>query len=112
MQMLSIQRRLPPLNIRMPIRFSRSVQTKDVNCEPHDLGRAIAVDGVVQRLDARQLASGVFDMRQASTLRVNKSMMTTRYRNEPSRRHRFEPGECTALADNLAPENHAVGGQA
>ena len=70
MQTLSIQRSLPPLNIRVPIRFSRSVQAKDVNCEPHDLGRAIAVDGLVQRLNARHSASSVFDLRQTSTLRV------------------------------------------
>lgn len=46
----------------------------------HDCGRAEPVDGLVQRLDA-EVRFGVFDMRQARTLRVNQSMMATRYRN-------------------------------
>lgn len=34
MKMLSRQQPLPPIEIRVPIRFSRSVHAKDVNCEP------------------------------------------------------------------------------
>jgi hypothetical protein len=32
--MLSRQRPLPSIEIRVPTRFSRSVQAKDVNCDP------------------------------------------------------------------------------
>ena len=34
MKTLSMQRPLPSMEIRAPTRFSRSVQAKDVNCEP------------------------------------------------------------------------------
>lgn len=34
MKMLSRQRPLPSIEIRVPIRFSRSVQAKEVNCAP------------------------------------------------------------------------------
>lgn len=34
MKMLSRQRPLPSIDIRVPIRFSRSVQAKEVNCDP------------------------------------------------------------------------------
>ena len=34
MKMLSRHRPLPSNEIRLPIRFSRSVQAKDVNCDP------------------------------------------------------------------------------
>ncbi len=34
MKTLSMRRLLPSIDIRQPARFGRSVQTKDVNCEP------------------------------------------------------------------------------
>lgn len=34
MKMLSMQRPLPFIEIRLLTRFSRSVQEKDVNCDP------------------------------------------------------------------------------
>lgn len=34
MKTLSMQRPLPSIEIRVPARFSLSVQAKDVNCEP------------------------------------------------------------------------------
>ena len=34
MKMLSMHRPLPSIEIRVPTRFRRSVQAKDVNCDP------------------------------------------------------------------------------
>lgn len=34
MKTLSMHRPVPSIEIRVPIRFSRSIQAKEVNCEP------------------------------------------------------------------------------
>ena len=103
-----IRRPMPTTEMRVPTRFRRSAQAKDVNCalrrrmaartdgatmlHGHDLGRIEATDRLMQRLDARQLAyprhgvepvadqGPMFGMREARTFLVNQSMMATRQR--------------------------------
>ena len=81
MKTLSMQRPFPSIEMRMPARFSRSVQTKDVNCEPWSV---FMMPGAPNRWIAsfsastQMSASWVFEMRQARTLRVNQSMIATR----------------------------------
>ena len=81
MKTLSMQRPLPSIEIRVPARFSLSVQAKDVNCEPWSV---FMIPGAPKRWIAsfnastQKSASSVFEMRQASTFRVNQSMIATR----------------------------------
>jgi hypothetical protein len=72
---------LPSIEIRVPLRFSRSVHANDVNCEPWSV---FMIPGGPKRwvdsfsASTQKSASSVFEMRQASTLRVNQSMIATR----------------------------------
>ena len=83
MKTLSMHRPLPSIEMRVPTRFSRSVQAKDVNWLPWSV---FMIPGAPKRWMAsfsastQKSASSVFEMRQARTLRVNQSMMATRYR--------------------------------
>ena len=76
MKTLSMQRPLPSIEIRVPARFSLSVQAKDVNCEPWSV---FMIPGAPKRWMAsfsastQKSASSVFDIRQANTLRENGS---------------------------------------
>ena len=82
MKMLSMQRPLPSIEIRVPTRFSRSVQTKDVNWLPWSVFMISGGPNLwIASFNAstQKSASSVFDSRQASTFRVNQSMMATRY---------------------------------
>ena len=79
--MLSRSRALPSIEILVLPRFSRSVRSKDVNCDPWSV---FMISGgpnlwMASFSASRQnSASSVFEMRLASTLRVNQSMMATR----------------------------------
>lgn len=71
------------MEILVLARFKRSVQSKDVNCDPWSV---FMISGgpnlwIASFSASRQnSASSVFEMRHASTLRVNQSMIATRYR--------------------------------
>lgn len=83
MKMLSRWRALPSVEILVLARFKRSVQSKDVNCDPWSV---FMISGGLNlwmasfSTSTQNSASSVLEMRQASTLRVNQSMMATRWR--------------------------------
>ena len=82
--MLSRWRALPSIEILVLARFSRSVQSNDVNGLPWSVFMISGGPNLwMASLSAsrQNSASSVFDIRQAKTFRVNQSMIATRYRN-------------------------------
>lgn len=72
---------MPSIEIRTPDRRGRSVQVKDVNCDPWSVFMISGGPNLVMApfsASTEKSASTVFEMRQASTLLVYQSMIATR----------------------------------
>src|SRR6202050_2387132 len=89
MKTLSIQRPRPSIEIRMSASSKILVKAKLVNCDPRSV---LKISGLPKRAMAfssavtQNSASIVLDSRHARTLRLNQSMIATRYRKPPTHR--------------------------